>query len=128
MSINQAFIKLLVPGLKAFNEGDYWQCHEELEHWWLEHSYDPDRFLPWAILQCAVALYHFKGGNIEGAKGMIRRSFEKCQNGHLTGPELAILDWESFKNLVQAASLNPNDINFENLMNFRFPLEESWKY
>lgn len=63
---------LVVQGLRQFNAGEYFECHETLEHAWMaEHG--PVRDLYRAVLQVAVAYYQITRGNYAGAHKMFLR-------------------------------------------------------
>jgi predicted metal-dependent hydrolase len=53
-------------GIDAFNQGDYYACHDLLEEIWLE-SEPSDRNFYQGIIQIAVALYHLRNHNLQGA-------------------------------------------------------------
>lgn len=62
--------ELYIQFLYYFNiERDYYECHEVMEHLWLEQG--RNRTLQ-GLLQIAVGLYHFRNGNSGGA----RKSFQ----------------------------------------------------
>ncbi len=61
-----------VVGLKLFNEGQYFACHEALELAWREDT-GPIRDLYRGILQVAVAYLHIQRGNYLGAIKMFKR-------------------------------------------------------
>ena len=65
--------ELVIHGLELFNEGDYFDAHEELELAWRAER-GPVRELYRGILQVAVAYYHLLRGNYPGAVKMFRRS------------------------------------------------------
>jgi hypothetical protein len=57
----------LVQAVREFNAGEYFQCHETLEHAWLrEPGYI--RVLWQGIIQVSVACFHITRGNGEGAR------------------------------------------------------------
>jgi len=67
---SQEPVKKLPPGLREgialFNAGDYYECHEVIEHeWHAERA--PIRRLYQGILQIGVGLHHIRGGNQRGA-------------------------------------------------------------
>ncbi len=64
---------LVVRGLELFNEGEYFEAHEELELAWREER-GPVRELYRGILQIAVAYLHIQRGNYRGAVKMFVRS------------------------------------------------------
>src|SRR5437016_6901403 len=53
-------------GILFFNERDYFEAHEVWESLWLECA-GPERRFYQALIQAAVALYHFGNGNVRGA-------------------------------------------------------------
>jgi predicted metal-dependent hydrolase len=57
----------LVRAVREFNAGDYFQCHETLEHAWL-HEPGYIRVLWQGIIQVSVACFHITRGNGEGAR------------------------------------------------------------
>jgi predicted metal-dependent hydrolase len=62
----------VIEGLKLYNAGDYFECHEVLENAWrAEHG--PIRELYRGILQVAVGYYHIQRGNYVGALKMFKR-------------------------------------------------------
>jgi hypothetical protein len=61
-----------LKGLELFNEGHYFECHEELEDAWNEDS-GPGRDLYRGILQVGVAYLQIERGNYRGAIKMLLR-------------------------------------------------------
>ncbi len=59
-------------GIKLFNEGDYFDAHEELEHAWNEDKSAARDFYR-AVLQVAVAYLQIERGNYRGAVKMFLR-------------------------------------------------------
>ena len=74
MRIDERFKK----GIELFNQEQFYECHEVLEELWLE-STGPYRDLYKGVIQAAVALYHLKRGNLNGAKALLQTS-----TGYLT--------------------------------------------
>lgn len=69
-----AYKPLYLAYLIYFNrDRDYFECHEVLEELWLEEQRDP---LYKALLQVAVGLYHFRGGNVRGGLIMLKQSHQ----------------------------------------------------
>jgi uncharacterized protein len=60
-------------GILFFNEHDYFEAHEVWESLWL-HCAGPERRFYQALIQAAVALYHFGNGNWRGALKLYRSS------------------------------------------------------
>ena len=60
-----------IEGLKLFNTGDYFECHEVIEDLWLEvPSEDPCRDLYKGVIQAAAAMYQWERGILTGARGL----------------------------------------------------------
>lgn len=64
-----------LEGLRLFNEGQYFESHEEIEGLWLETpTGDPYRDLYKGVIQAAASLYQLKRGILSGAVGLHRTS------------------------------------------------------
>lgn len=62
----------LGKAVEEFNSGDWFQCHETLEELWVGEKGELRDFYQ-GLLQIAVALYHWRNGNYQGAVGLLRR-------------------------------------------------------
>lgn len=89
LACNQPLSPLALQGIEAFNRGDYYLAHEELELAWKEDE-GPGRELYRAILQIAVAYYQIERGNYRGALKMFLRARQwlaplpdSCRGVHL---------------------------------------------
>ncbi|WP_310549872.1 DUF309 domain-containing protein [Paenibacillus glufosinatiresistens] len=72
MAVRMAYEPLYVAYLIYFNrDRDYFECHEVLEELWLARERDP---LYKGLLQAAVGLYHYRSGNVRGARMMLASS------------------------------------------------------
>ncbi len=69
---------LVREGLRLFNAGEYYRCHDALEEVWMLERREC-RHLYQGVLQLAIALHHLEGGNYEGADKMFRRAINKFQ-------------------------------------------------
>lgn len=58
-----------VEGIRLFNAGEYFQCHDVLEELWTE-TLGAERGFYQGLIQAAVALFHFENGNLGGARKM----------------------------------------------------------
>lgn len=63
----------LAEGVKLFNEGEFFACHDVLEDLWTEQVC-PERTFLQGLIQLAVALHHFEEGNLGGAVRLYRSS------------------------------------------------------
>jgi len=62
-----AYEPLYVEGIEKFNACDYFEAHEVWEELWTDYR-GPSRKFYQALIQAAVALYHFGNGNLRGAR------------------------------------------------------------
>ncbi len=63
-------------GLRLFNQGAYYRCHDVLEEAWREEP-RACRLLYQGILQLGIALHHIQQGNGRGALKMLARAAAK---------------------------------------------------
>ena len=66
----------LLKGIKEFNQGRYFQCHETLEEVWLEEQGE-DRLFYQGIIQIAVGYLKWEEGVMMGAIKLWRSGLEK---------------------------------------------------
>lgn len=59
----------LATAVDLFNSGEFFACHDVLEEIWSE-SLDDERTFFQGLIHAAVALHHFEGGNLGGARKM----------------------------------------------------------
>ena len=64
-----------LAGVLFFNAQDYFEAHEVWEDLWAESHGDDRRFVQ-GLIQAAVGLFHFHGGNLGGAAKLFRTSRE----------------------------------------------------
>lgn len=61
-------------GIRLFNRAEFFEAHEVLEDVWRAAPHAEKKFLQ-GLIQVAVALYHFRNGNLAGARSVLRRAF-----------------------------------------------------
>jgi sugar phosphate isomerase/epimerase len=91
----------LLEGIRLFNEGEYYECHEAIEHEW-HAEIRPIRRLYQGILQIGVGLLHAQRGNHTGALLLLVDGIDKTaefapvclgiDTGRLTAESQAALD------------------------------------
>lgn len=64
-----------LAGILFFNGQDFFEAHEVWEDLWSESHGDERRFYQ-GLIQAAVGLFHFGGGNLGGAVKLYRSSFD----------------------------------------------------
>ncbi len=81
----------LLQAIGEFNRGDWFECHETLEDLWVGEEGEMRDFYQ-GVLQVAVALHHWRGGNFGGALRLLesganylRRVRPACQRVDVTG-------------------------------------------
>jgi hypothetical protein len=62
-----------LAGVLFFNAHDYFEAHEVWESLWMESHGDERKFIQ-GLIQAAVGLFHFSGGNLGGAVKLYRSS------------------------------------------------------
>jgi hypothetical protein len=66
----------LLDGIRLFNAGEFYECHEALEALWLEEK-RPIRYLYQGILQIGVGFHHLSNGNFRGARLLLENGIAK---------------------------------------------------
>jgi uncharacterized protein len=66
----------LLAGARLFNDGRFYECHEELEDIWKAER-DPIRYLYQGILQIGVGFHHLRNRNFRGATLLLRDGIDK---------------------------------------------------
>jgi sugar phosphate isomerase/epimerase/predicted metal-dependent hydrolase len=69
----------LLQGIALFNAGEYYECHEVIEHEWHAERRDIRRLYQ-GILQIGVGLHHASGGNQRGAILLLGDGIEKVSD------------------------------------------------
>lgn len=117
-------LKKVKDGIKCFNAGEFWECHEALEDVWLEDRNDPARNVYWAIIQVAASLYHVREKNLEGAVGMIKKAkekFKRCEDQNIeTDLVFRFLSWSDLKEEVFKIDNEATLQDFKELYQFKF--------
>lgn len=126
---DQTHLQIMAEGVRLFNAQKYWECHEELEHHWLEEP-GPLRNVYWAIIQVAAAMIHYRDGNLVGARGLIakaKQKFDRCEQFKIES-ELLIkqLSWTDLKSMVRNVPGESELSDYKNLFEFRFKDPEQW--
>ena len=117
-------------GIRLFNEGKFWECHEALEHYWVQEGETARRYVYWAVIQVATTLLHHRNGHLAGACGQIIRAKKKFLRCESLCQETAILernlDWKALSSLVSAVPDDPSLQNLDELSRFKFKDPSRW--
>ncbi len=68
--------QVLLEGISAFNQGQYYDCHEILEALWMDLSGANKRWVQ-GLIQLAVACYHASRHNYKGAASLTQAAEQK---------------------------------------------------
>lgn len=126
---NLDHLREIKKGITLFNQQKYWECHEELEDFWIENPGDNVRYVFWAIIQIATSMYHYRDGNLNGTQGMLQKAQDKiqqCEKNKVETPLLnEYLSWVKLKSLVNQVPKNAGLESFKKLYTFRFKPDPS---
>ncbi len=130
---DQSHLSIMEEGILCFNAQKYWECHEDLEHHWLEEP-GPLRNVYWAVIQVAAAMIHYRESNLTGARGLIfkaKQKFDRCEQYNIESDLLrSELSWDELKKMVRAVpgSEDSKLEDFAKLYDFRFKDPSLWKW
>ena len=124
-------LEVIEQGILLFNAQKYWECHEDLEHHWLEEP-GPLRNVYWAVIQVAASMIHYREDNLIGARGLIykaKQKFDRCEQFHVESELLnSELSWNELKKMVRAVPAEPKLEDFKALYEFRFKDPSLWTW
>lgn len=66
----------LRKGIKEFNRGDYFECHETLEDVWMLETGEDKRFYQ-GLIQLSVGFFHLLNRNLRGAESQWEKGMAK---------------------------------------------------
>ena len=130
---DQTHLAAMEQGILFFNAQKYWECHEDLEHHWLEEP-GPLRNVYWAVIQVAAAMIHFRESNLIGARGLIfkaKQKFDRCEQFNIESELLRTeLSWNELKKMVRKIPRSEDSKleDFAELYEFRFKDPSLWKW
>ena len=128
---DHSHLEEIEKGILLFNSQKYWECHEDLEHHWLEEP-GPLRNVYWAVIQVAAAMIHYRESNLTGARGLIykaKQKFDRCEQFNVESDLLrSELSWTELKKMVRAVPAEPVLSDFEKLYEFRFKDPSLWTW
>lgn len=127
---DQTHLQTIAEGIRLFNAQKYWECHEELEHHWLEDP-GPIRNVYWAVIQVAASMIHYRNDNIIGARGLLKKAkqkFDRCEQFNVESKLLdENLSWSVLKKMVREVPDDSELAAFSKLYEFRFKDPDQWK-
>lgn len=87
----------LAQGIREFNTGAFFECHDTLEAVWVG-TRGRDRLFLQGLIQIAIACYHLTCGNDAGAEHLLERGIEKLTSYLPAYREIELVhlvDWAS---------------------------------
>jgi uncharacterized protein len=67
-----------LEGIRLFNEGKYFECHDLFEEIWMQEEGSDAEFFR-ALIHLAVGCYHMKNDNFRGAKSQLMKGIKKLE-------------------------------------------------
>jgi len=100
-----------LEGLRLFNDGEFFACHDALEEVWCETVGEEKEFYQ-GLIHAAVSLFHFENGNLGGARKMHLSSLKYLQpyGSRYMGIDVERLSaelWHCFGELREATEASP---------------------
>lgn len=124
-------LEKIKPGIQMFNDELFFECHEFLEDLWIEDNTDNARYVYWAVIQYAVAMYHFREDNVKGVQGLLRKAKNKIEEIEKRHVETEIMErflsWSKFKKLIKDAKLDSPLADYAKLYKFKFKNPDHWE-
>jgi predicted metal-dependent hydrolase len=102
-----------VAGIELFNRGEYFEAHEVWEDLWQDCPSADRRFYQ-ALIQAAVAVYHFDRDNYIGAARLARSGKRYMEPFHPTYRGLDVVDFWGQVEAYIAPSLTEGEADFSN--------------
>lgn len=87
---------------------DYFECHEILEEYWKDHPESPYRTTWVSLIQSAVAMYHYRRGNVAGARKSLDGALRRFRPEELEALGIDSARWrERLEATLRAVQANP---------------------
>lgn len=114
-------------GVREFNEGFFFECHDTLEELW-GGLRGPSRDFFQGLIQVSVALYHLGNANLGGAASMLERALRRLSKypDRYFGFDLAAhrRELEGWLGRVRAGTLD--GVTLAELPKWRFDPRDPW--
>src|SRR5215204_3681376 len=114
----------LLEGIRLFNEGEFYECHEAIEHEWHAETRSIRRLYQ-GILQIGVGLLHAQRGNHTGALLLLSDGIDKTSE---FAPVCLGIDTGRLATESQAALARLRELGPERLSEFDFALAPQVKF
>ena len=106
---------LFSNGLKLFNSREFYKAHDVWEELWSDYKL-PDSLFVQALIQLAVGFYHMECRNLNGARGLFKKTIPKLAKfvPEQRGLDIASVLYMTEKNYKYLRSIDViKDINDE---------------
>ena len=114
--------KLFHSGLEFFNQGEYFDAHDEWEEMWSKFNL-PDRAFVQGLIQTTVSFYHLSTGNLKGARNLMTRAIDKLTK---KGPDRG--HWSTTQRGTDASNFIEGIIKcYDELFRINEPDEFDWE-
>lgn len=102
-----------LQGVEAFNQQQFYECHDLLEAIWME-SPEAEKNFYQGILQIAVACYHFGNGNWRGTVVLLGEGIRRLADFQPSyrGIDVSQLRQDSYHLLQQLQPMSPEQFAF----------------
>jgi predicted metal-dependent hydrolase len=94
---------------------DYFECHELLEEYWKEHPQSPYRHTWVCLIQSAVGMYHYRRGNIAGARKSLEGSLRLFRALELSELGINAMVWRERLTAVLAGLQSVDEIPYQDI-------------
>lgn len=94
---------------------DFFECHELLEEYWKKHPDSPHRTAWIGLIQAAVALYHYRRGNIAGAVKSLSNSIRNSDPPLLRELGIDAERWIEQLERLSAILMSDSEFKYEDL-------------
>ncbi len=108
----------LLDGIRLFNAGEYYACHESLESIWLGER-GPIRYLYQGILQIGVGFHHLGNQNFRGARLLLENGIAKVERFQ---PDCMSVDTRLLRDETQACLDHLLDLGSDRVGAFRWEM------
>jgi len=108
-------------GVREFNTGYFFECHDTLEDVW-NGVRGPARDFFQGLIQVSVGFYHLTGGNLAGAQSMLERAQKRLEKypARYFGFDLDTHREEISTWLARVRNGEPGDLALERLPKWKF--------
>ena len=122
---NNESYNLFRDAINTFNAQRFYDAHEILEELWAKHKIS-DRIFIQGLIQVAVAFYHLKNNNLNGARSMLKKALKKidCDNDRIDNLKILISGLNDILKTINLINTN-KEFNWEKIPKISIKLNEN---